>query len=200
MGKKRRSRAFKETNQVINFEEERQKRREKRKQQNEKKKGRQEAEPLVSPRRNTKKWKRRYAFLLAGVLLVSMIGYSVYNVVTLRIEREQAEAAKVALEKERAKLQKEYSLVDSDEYIEEKAREDLHMIRPGEVIYVLPKESKTSGTAITGGAVASTTNDALEASGAGITDGDGEKNGFLDKVAATFDDLKDKIKTLLRNL
>lgn len=196
MGKKRRSRAFKENNQIINFEDEREKRREKRKQLSDKKKSGQESEPSsVSSRRAAKRVKRRLLYVAVTALVIGIIAFSVYNVVTLRIERAEAEAAKIALEKEQAKLKKEYSLIDSDEYIEEKARENLHMVRPGEMIYVLPGESEATGAAIVPSTGAAVTSDgALQITGSAVE----EDGGVLEKITGLIQDAGDNIKSLLR--
>lgn len=204
MGKKRRSRAFKESNQVIDFEEERQNRREKRKQLTDKRKGRQRPdEAPVSGRRTSKKVKRRLIY--AGVMLAvcCMIGYSAFNVISLRADRAEAQAANEALIKERDKLQKELSLVDSDEYIEEVARDELHMIKNGEKIYVLPDENLTEGAL-----AASTTDEAVTGPAAAAPD-DGFEPGVLDKLkefgSGLLEDAKavagavgDNLKSLLR--
>ena len=46
------------------------------------------------------------------------------------------------LEMDKAQLEESVSYKKTDEYIEEKARNDLSLIRPGEKVYVIPKEIK----------------------------------------------------------
>ena len=46
------------------------------------------------------------------------------------------------LEKEKEELTEAVAYKKTDEYIEEKARNDLSLIKPGEKVYVIPKELK----------------------------------------------------------
>ena len=147
--KKRRSRTFRENNRVINFDEVREKRKEKRKQVIEKKK-KPDTGSQVSERRAVKMHRRRLFCGAVFLVVVAVIGYSVYNIVSLRGQRAQAETAKEGLLKEKARLEKELQQVDSDEYIENEARGSLHMIKPGETIYILPEQEKTTAGAFGG--------------------------------------------------
>lgn len=203
MGKKRRSRAFKENDRVIDFEEERRKRREKRQQISEKKKGRRESPPADSGRRTVKKIKRRFIYCCAGLIVLCVVGYSIYNVTALRREREQAEEAKLLLEKEKTRLERELSLADTDEYIEEKARDELHMIRDGERIYVLPtEETGASGISVSGQALSQqqSSDGALVVTKAAL-DAPEEESWFdivLTGIRDTFDAVTGYLKKLVR--
>lgn len=198
MGKKRRSRAFKENQQVIDFEEERAKRREKRKQLSRKKKPSAEREASFSNRRAAKRFKRRFFAAVVFIIVIAVAGYSVYNVFSLRARRMKAQEHYAALEKEKKSLERELDLVDSDEYIEEKAREELHMILPGEMIYVLPEkpDSGTDSSIIVTDEVPDTTTDgALVITGSAADTGDGS---FLVQIKNIFHDIADKFKNLLK--
>ena len=48
------------------------------------------------------------------------------------------------LEHEKEELEKSVAFKVTDEYVEEKARNDLNLIRPGEKVYVIPKELKSA--------------------------------------------------------
>lgn len=196
MAKRRRSRAFKENDQVIDFEEERQKRKEKRKQLQQKKKVRNPESATISGRHASKKAKRRLIYSAVFLIILVIVSMSVYNIVNLRQEREAAEKNRLALEKERDKLQKELSLADSDEYIEEVARDELSMIRAGEKIYVLPET--------TAAAADSSTGEALTTSGAAALvpeeqplDGT-EEEGILSKVKEVLGTIISNLNSLLR--
>lgn len=200
MGKKRRSRAFKESDQIINFEDERQKRREKRKQLTEKKKGPQDNVNPVSSRRASKMMKRRLIVGAVCLLILGVVIFSAYNVVTLLVERSKAEDVKLALEKERARLEKEYSLVDSDEYIEEKARGELHMIKQGETIYVLPEDlgSELTGAAIGTTGAAAGTSGALTITEGAVAPLDGmEDRSILVEIKDTIQSIGENLKSLV---
>ena len=80
---------------------------------------------------------------LAGLAVVLYYGYSVFQVES---EQERAEAEKAALMAEKARLEEEVRHVTDPSYIEQQARAELRMIRPGEILYVLPeKGSKEDG-------------------------------------------------------
>ena len=83
----------------------------------------------------------RYLWL-ALIAVAVIIGTSVFNVISLKMEEAHAKAELSALEAEKKALQEELSVVDSKEYIEQQAREQLRMIQPGETLYVLKKREK----------------------------------------------------------
>lgn len=197
MAKKRRSRAFKETNQVINFDEEREKRREKRKQLTDKKKGTPAEPALVSGRRASKKMKRRLIFGAVVVVILCMVCYSAYNIMTLRAARAEAIAANAALQKEKSKLEKELSLVDSDEYIEEVARDELHMIQEGEKIYILPDETLSATAAAVSGDAVESTPGSMDIQPEEAPP-DGTEQTLLDKMKESLNQVGENLKSLLR--
>ena len=74
---------------------------------------------------------------------------SIFNIVSLKWEERQVLAENEALKAEKEKLQQELANVDDPEYIEQEARRQLRLIRPGEILFVLPNEPETpSGPAI----------------------------------------------------
>lgn len=206
MGRKRRSRAFKENKQVIDFEHERRARKEKRFRLTEKKKVRRAAPVPVSGRRTGKKTRRCLIYFSVALVIICVIGFSIYNVLALREERAKAEEAKLQLEKEKSRLEKELSLVDSDEYIEEKARGQLHMIREGEKIYVLPGAETSESAMAAGGIVTPITEDAIASNGAlmlpepVVDGGDGEDwiSSVLTGIQNTFHEVVKSLKDLVR--
>lgn len=198
MRKKRRSRAFKESQQVIDFEKERAKRREKRKRLSEKKTSSADREPSGSGRRTAKKIKRRLFAAVIFVVVIAIAAYSVYNVFSLRAKRAKAQEYYAELKKEKKDLERELDLVDSDEYIEEKAREELHMMLPGEMIYVLPEAPNTgtdSSIVVTNEAPDTSTDGALI-----ITRGaaDIEDKSFLSDLQDVLHEIGAKIKNFLK--
>ena len=74
---------------------------------------------------------------LAGLAVVLYYGFSVFQVES---EQERVEAEKAALLAEKAKLEEELRHVTDPTYIEQQARTELRMIRPGELLYVLPEK------------------------------------------------------------
>jgi cell division protein DivIC len=95
-------------------------------------------------RRHTAKNLRRklvYGIIIFSILMV--VGGSLYNLISLKSEEAAAREKLEALEAEKKTLEEELSIVDSKEYIEQKAREQLKMILPGETLYIV-KEKESS--------------------------------------------------------
>ena len=81
---------------------------------------------------------RFYGFLIITMLIVFGVSFCVsygrlHDEIALR---DEAMAEKNALSAEIASLRQEFSSIQSDEYIERIAREELGMIYPGEILYV----------------------------------------------------------------
>jgi len=75
---------------------------------------------------------------LAGLFTVR----SVQRMVALTQERARVQAQLDELEKRRSELENELLMVNSDEYVEQQARSQLHMIKPGEVLYIVPSSTE----------------------------------------------------------
>lgn len=138
--KKRRSRKFKEeySDRVIDFEEARIKRR------NRRTKIRPEVDvPVEVSQRKRQLRKRRVKFFgLALILIVIMVGISVGKVVMTRHEQNTALEKNRALKEKKKDLEKELKLVNEPEYIEEQARKQLKLVKPGEIIYIIDGDKK----------------------------------------------------------
>ncbi len=86
--------------------------------------------------------------LLVLVLLVAVAAAwtarSVQKMISLSQERAMVQAQLEELEKRRSELENELLMVNSDEYVEQQARSQLHMIKPGEVLYIVPNNTEYS--------------------------------------------------------
>ena len=144
MGKMRRSRSFKkeQENNVINIDEAREQRREKRRLEKEKREEKQSRpeKAAVSQRRRTRERRRNMVYLLIFAIIVGVIVYSIWNLWSLKQLERQAQEELLAKQEEKERLQLELEHVESDASIEQEAREQLHMIRPGETVYILPTD------------------------------------------------------------
>lgn len=141
MAKKRRSSQFKESSQVIDIEEARRKRQEKRKQQQ--KRERQEAAAIAekkSARSRVKAGRRKKSIVYAVIILciIAAIGVSIFNIVTLKAEYNEAKAINDQLTQQKKELEQQIKDSSNKEYIEKEAREQLRMVNPGETVYVVP--------------------------------------------------------------
>lgn len=144
MGRKRRSREFKNNSQVIDIDQARKQRLEKRRAE----KAKEEEKIRYAASRNTRgkmaiRRSRRRRAALIGLIVVCIIGvitFSILNVVSLKKEQRSMKEQQEALEKEKAQLEKELSEINDPENIEEQAREQLRLIKKGEYLYVFPDD------------------------------------------------------------
>lgn len=122
--------------EVIDFEQVRRERREKRREKLEKKKP--ADKDALSLRKAAKR--RRFVILCtAGALFVLAVTVSAgLNLWNLSREKQETQAALDSLLEKQAEMQNELSQLDNEEYIEQEARSELHMIFPGEIMYVIP--------------------------------------------------------------
>lgn len=90
------------------------------------------------------------AVLILAVLLVRF-GLNIYD---LKKQEREALAAREALKLQEVELEKYVSLKDTPDYLEQQARNILHMILPGEILYIPDPDAaqknrqNTSGEAI----------------------------------------------------
>ncbi len=179
--KKRRSREFKENNEKVDIEEARRLRREKRSALIAEKEA--AARPVkikkeVSKRMKAKKRKKALLYLGIAVFLCAIFAASVWNVVSVRLQYREVKNEQASLEEQKDRLTKELENVDNLEYVEQEARALLRMIKPGEILYVLPDTDSTDkdATAATGGENADDQNaDDQNADDAEAKTGDTEK-------------------------
>ena len=93
--------------------------------------------PEITPRERA--IRRRTRLIYAAVLLVVLffLGRAAWKAVEVKAEETAALEREQQLTVELAKLQDELARIDTAEYVEEKARTELHMIFPGETIYII---------------------------------------------------------------
>lgn len=151
MGRKRRSREFKNNSRVIDIEEARKQRLEKRRAERKK----EEERIKRSAGRNTRgkmaiRRNRNRRRILIGIIVVAIIGaiaFSLFNIISLKREQSQMREQQEALEKEKAQLEKELSEINDPENLEEQARDQLRLIKEGEYLYLFPEEITKAGKA-----------------------------------------------------
>ena len=94
--------------------------------------------------RKTKKKVRvnhsRLAMTVFLVVLVCVLGVSVGNIFSLRAEQKNLKEQNDALLLEKEALEEELENVSDKEYIEEQARIQLKLIKPGEILYILEND------------------------------------------------------------
>lgn len=77
---------------------------------------------------------RHLLFLLFLIYVVSTFILQQFKIADLTQQGAELEAQKKALLQQREELKKEISLLHTDEYIEEIARDELGLVKPGEYI------------------------------------------------------------------
>ncbi len=74
------------------------------------------------------------------IVLIGVTSFSVKRIVALKIEQNQLRREQTSLKAKKEKLKYELKHIDSESYIEEQARKQLNMIKPGEIIYMIEKD------------------------------------------------------------
>ena len=139
MGKSRsRSRDFHRNNEVIDFDQAREKRRRARAEKAERVyQARKEA---PSQRKSAKKRRRLLIYAAVIVFVVAAISVSAVEIISLEKEKAQLATEQAELKKELEVAKDELANTDDPDYIEQQVREKLNMVYPGEIIYVSPDE------------------------------------------------------------
>ena len=88
--------------------------------------------------------KLRLVLSLIVIFVVAMTAVSVRNVAVLHSEQKQLKQKNAELKKEKAELQEEFESVTDKNYIEEQARKQLNMIKPGEVLLIMKDDQDDS--------------------------------------------------------
>ncbi len=144
MGKRRRSKEFKNNSQVIDMEQARAQRLEKRRaeRQREEKKAQEAAKRKTRGKMAIRRSRNRRRLMIGIVvmIIIGLISFSVINIISLKREQHDMEQQKQELEQEREQLNKELENANDLENLEEQARDQLRLIKPGEKIYIFPEE------------------------------------------------------------
>ena len=155
MGKRRRSTEFKNNSQVIDMEEARARRQQKRRAEKEKK----EEKELRAKQQNTRgkrairrsKTRRKIITGITIAIIVLLVFLLVFNIISLKKEQYDTKKEQQALKQQKAELQKELENAETPENIEAQARQQLRLIKPGEVLYMFPSEITDRDDSSTGG-------------------------------------------------
>ena len=91
-----------------------------------------------------KKRRRKPNKVVLVLVIVIAIGLfaSVRNITRLQSENKRLKEQNLKLSEKRDDLKKELKNVNSREYIEKRAREQLRLVNPGEIIFTFPDKDK----------------------------------------------------------
>jgi len=100
-----------------------------------------EREGVLAQRERRRRITRNRRIVLAIILIVilgflALVGNNILALSKLIQQKAEKEAELAKLQQEQEALSQELEQVNTDEYVEQQARSDLHMIRPGETLYV----------------------------------------------------------------
>ena len=79
-------------------------------------------------------------YMLVIVAMLVIVGVLAHNVIALKVEESELKSRITELEKQKKALQEEKQTGTDSDYIESQARKQLRMIKPGEILYILPDE------------------------------------------------------------
>lgn len=82
---------------------------------------------------------RLFKLIIIAVILVGF-AFAIKNIILLTYENKKLETEHQTLISEKEQLTEELKNVNDKDYIEEQARIQLRMIKPGEIIYILQEE------------------------------------------------------------
>ena len=141
--------------QVIDMEEARARRQQKRRAEKEKK----EEKELRAKQQNTRgkrairrsKTRRKIITGITIAIIVLLVFLLVFNIISLKKEQYDTKKEQQALKQQKAELQKELENAETPENIEAQARQQLRLIKPGEVLYMFPSEITDRDDSSTGG-------------------------------------------------
>ncbi|MEF9921832.1 MAG: septum formation initiator family protein [Anaerovoracaceae bacterium] len=146
--RKGRIRDFERNNRAVDFDEAREERLNRLEVARQKKSSQPKDEP--SERGSKKKVRFNKVRVIIAVIiltLIAVVGMSIKDVVDLRLEQDELKSKNELLKDEKDNLQAELENLDSYDYIEEQARIQLRLIKPGEILLILEngKESQDDG-------------------------------------------------------
>lgn len=84
----------------------------------------------------------RIALTVIVLVLIAVVGMSIKNAFDLRAEQQELAATQKKLNSQKAALEEELKNVNDLDYIEEQARIQLRLIKPGEILYILDDEDE----------------------------------------------------------
>lgn len=84
----------------------------------------------------------RMGIFAVVIILAFVVGMSVKNVLELSYEQHQLKQENASLKEKKAALEREFENINDKNYIEEQARKQLNMVKPGEIVYIIEEDRK----------------------------------------------------------
>lgn len=91
-------------------------------------------------RARVKAGRRKKTIVYAVIILciIAAIGTSIMQIVKLKAEYKEAEQTNQQLQQQKEELEQQVEDSGDKKFIEEEAREQLRMVKPGETVYIVP--------------------------------------------------------------
>lgn len=83
--------------------------------------------------------KRHIIVSIMAAYLVIFLSFQAFQVISLKKQEKMLNEQVKLLEQEKAKYQEQLQEINSPQHIEKVARENLRMIKPNEILYVVPE-------------------------------------------------------------
>ncbi len=87
-------------------------------------------------RRKEKKSKKAILYILLILVMLGVLGWHAVDMIILRMDYQEIKMKNEQLKLEKEKLEAELEYINSKDYIEQQARDQLKMVMPGEIVYV----------------------------------------------------------------
>lgn len=146
--RKRRSKQFKDSSKVIDMQQARMERQQKR-QEREKsvEKEPKDISPQSSARHSNRKMKlrrrkqlRRWGVVAVCAFIVIIMSFSLGQILVLKHDLHQEQKQKEKYQKQKEQLEKDIAETNDLDYLEEQARDQMRLVKPGETLYIFPED------------------------------------------------------------
>lgn len=87
----------------------------------------------------------RFSIFIITLIVILVFGAQVVNIVKLRQEQAELKSTNKELKQKVADMNDELKSIDDKNYIEQKARQELKMVKPGEKLYIIDNSDPDSG-------------------------------------------------------
>jgi len=78
--------------------------------------------------------------VIIAVCIIAVIFLSVLNVISLKKEEYEVKKQTEALQEQKKELEQQLEQINDPDNLEQQARDQLRLIKPGEVLYMFPEE------------------------------------------------------------
>ena len=85
-----------------------------------------------------------YAVII--LCIIAAVSTSILQIVKLKAEYKEAEQINQQLQEQKKELEQQLEASGGKDFLEEEARKQLRMIKPGETVYIVPETGENAGS------------------------------------------------------